>query len=143
MIPYLQKTFQVTDAQLDANGHVNNIEYVKWMQDVAVQHADECGLTMDVYRRLSVSWVARTHHIDYLQSAFLDDAVVATTWLASAKRVSCLRRYRFTRNRPDGDLLATAETHWVYVDATSGRPKRVDRQVIEMFQMLGDEPDFV
>ena len=31
---------EVTPAAIDANGHANNIEFVRWMQEAAVSHAD-------------------------------------------------------------------------------------------------------
>ena len=29
----------VPDTAIDANGHVNNVQYVQWMQDAAIAHS--------------------------------------------------------------------------------------------------------
>ena len=37
--------FTVPESAVDQNGHVNNVVYVQWMQDVAVLHSDAVGGT--------------------------------------------------------------------------------------------------
>ncbi len=140
----LHREIQVTDEMLDYNRHVNNIVFVHWMQDVAVEHATVNGCTKEVYERLKVSWVARSHHIDYLASALPGDTVIAKTWLADNRKVSCRRKYLFFRKNPDGrpgDLLAKAETEWVFVNSETGRPMKIDPWVTSRFRMLGETPD--
>ena len=33
----------VSEETIDAIGHVNNVQYVQWMQDAAVQHSNNTG----------------------------------------------------------------------------------------------------
>lgn len=139
MVSIYKHDIPVTADQLDGNLHVNNVVYVQWMQDLAVNHANINGCTVEVCKRLGISWIARFHHIDYLTPAVDGDVIAASTWLATARKVSCLRKYRFTRHT-DGAVLARAETEWVYIDFETGRPRRIDAEVMEMFTMLGDQP---
>ena len=37
--------FVIPAAAVDANGHVNNVMYVQWMQDAAVRHYEAMGGT--------------------------------------------------------------------------------------------------
>ncbi len=46
--------FTVNEGILDENGHVNNIVYVQWMQDVAILHSDVQGHT--AAREVMVRW---------------------------------------------------------------------------------------
>ena len=32
------KAFLIPKSAIDENGHVNNVAYVQWMQDIAVEH---------------------------------------------------------------------------------------------------------
>ena len=43
--------FQVPAAAVDANGHVNNVEYVRWMQEAAVLHSEEQWTILETSRR--------------------------------------------------------------------------------------------
>ncbi|MBS3742691.1 MAG: acyl-CoA thioesterase, partial [Candidatus Cloacimonetes bacterium] len=69
---------------------------------------------------------------DYLQPAFAGDQIIATTWVKSFKRVQSRRFYEFTRKQ-DGITLAKGKTDWVFVDAKTGRPKRIPQTVIDCF----------
>lgn len=61
--------FIVPAASVDQNGHVNNVEYVKWMQEVAVMHSDTVGCAQAT-KEAGATWVARSHRIEYLRPAF-------------------------------------------------------------------------
>ncbi|MGV0952623.1 MAG: acyl-CoA thioesterase, partial [Azonexus sp.] len=39
----LVEPFTIASESIDMNGHVNNQEYVRWMQDIATAHSHEQG----------------------------------------------------------------------------------------------------
>ncbi len=125
----------------DDNGHVNNIAYVQWMQDVAIKHSDAQGCTKDLYAELGTSWVVRSHLIEYLKPAFAGDEIEIQTWVCNMKRTRSLRRYRFLRCA-DQTLLVRAETDWVYVDTRSGKPRKIDNAVSGAFDLTAAELSF-
>ena len=118
---------------IDANGHVNNVEFVRWMQDVAERHADAAGCTAAT-KEAGATWVARSHQIEYLRPALAGDRVRALTWVTDFRRAFSLRRYRFVR-AADGTVLARGETNWVFVDAKTGRPRSIPPAVQAMFDL--------
>jgi len=132
--------FDVDAALIDANGHVNNVEFVRWMQEAAVRHADAAGCTAATVAA-GATWVVRSHHIDYLRPALAGDRVRVLTWVADFRRAFSLRRYRFLKGT-DETLLAKGETDWVFVDATAGRPRSVPEEIKRMFDVApeGWEP---
>ena len=83
---------RVTADDIDPLGHVNNIQYVKWMQTAALAHSAAQGWPHDEYVRLGAGWVVRSHTIEYLQPAYEGDEVVVVTWVADMKKVTSLRR---------------------------------------------------
>jgi acyl-CoA thioester hydrolase len=121
----------VTEASVDRNRHVNNIAYVQWMQDGAIQHAELAGGTR-LAEALGATWVVRTHRIEYFSPAFAGDEITVETWVADFRRVRSLRRYRIIRAR-DGVLLAEGETDWVFVDAKTRRPRRIPEEMVRAF----------
>jgi acyl-CoA thioester hydrolase len=117
---------------IDANGHVNNVVYVRWMQEAAIAHSLARGLTDDLYAELGGTWVARSHFIEYLRPAFAGETLAIATWIVDFSRSRCQRQYRFLRE-VDGQVLARAETLWVYVSRATGRPLPVHPRVVELF----------
>jgi len=135
-LPVYRETFTVPEEAIDRNGHVNNVKYVQWMQDLAVQHWHTVG-GRAVNEENSATWVARSHHIEYLQPAFKGDNLEAVTWVSNMRKVRSLRKYAF-RRIDDGKIVARGETDWVFVDVTTGRPKAIPSTVNEILPLSED-----
>ena len=118
--------FQVPTSAIDALGHANNVEYVRWVQDVAGAHwLSICPADLqDNY-----VWVVREHRIRYLQSAFAGDTLRAATWVGETSGATSRRFTRLTRVSDDV-LLCEAETTWVLLDPKNGRPARVTAEMV-------------
>ena len=135
-----EHNIEVGASAIDANGHVNNVEFVRWMQEAAVAHADAAGCTAAT-QAAGATWVVRSHHVEYQRPAFAGDRLRVLTWVADFRRAFSLRRYRFVRTS-DGTVLAKGETDWVFVDTKAGRPRSIPDDVKGMFDLApeGWEP---
>ncbi len=134
-----QYKLTVPDNALDINGHVNNIEYLRWMQDAAVLHSDAQGCTKATIEA-KATWVVRTHYIEYLRPAFAGEEIVVLTWVTNVRRVQSLRKYRIVRIT-DNTVLVEGETNWVFVDAKTGSLRSIPRNVIDLFEILSKEKE--
>ena len=131
--------FAVPESAVDMNGHVNNVVFVQWMQDVAVLHSEATGGTRAMHTA-GGTWVVHSHKVEYQNPAFADEEIVALTWVVNFKRVRSIRRYRFIRKK-DNKLLAKGETEWVFVDVESGRPRMIPDEIKCLFPLVpGEEP---
>jgi len=71
--PIYSKTITIPQSAIDENGHVNNVAYVQWMQDIAVEHyASICGITS---QGPYATWILREHRIEYLLPAFANEQI--------------------------------------------------------------------
>ena len=135
--------FAVGADVIDVNRHVNNLAYLRWMQDVATAHSAAQGWTLDRYIAAGAGWFVRSHTIEYLRPAFLGDMLAIHTWVAGFTSRSSPRRYHFVRD-DDGAAVARAETLWVFVDFANGRPVRIPDDVAAAFQVVADDdPELV
>lgn len=137
-MPVFRKTFIVPEEAIDTNGHVNNVRYVHWMQDLAVEHWEQVG-GMAVNEALGCTWVARSHRIEYLKPAFQGDEVEALTWVENIGRVRSLRKYAFRRTG-EARPFAQGETDWVFVDVKSGHPRAIPRDVEDILPVTPEPP---
>lgn len=136
----LVQPFVVPADAIDVNGHVNNLAYLRWMQGVAIQHSAAQGWPVERYQAAGTGWVVRSHFIEYLLPAFAGESLTLLTWVTGFKRHSSPRRYLFWR-ASDGQLLARAETMWVFVNGRSGRPERVPEEVRQAFEVVPADED--
>ncbi|MDO4551829.1 MAG: thioesterase family protein [Planctomycetia bacterium] len=135
-----RKEIVVSEEHLDALRHVNNVNYVQWMQDVATEHSSINGWDTQRYLKSGTSWFARRHMIDYIFPAVLGDVLIAETWISEMKNVSSIRKYRFYR-KSDQRLIATAETKWGFVNLSTGRPTKVLPEILESFTLMENHLD--
>jgi acyl-CoA thioester hydrolase len=126
------KTITIPETAIDENGHVNNVAYVQWMQDVAVEHYEVIGGINA--QGPDATWVIREHRIEYLLPAFAGEEIEIKTWVENVRRVRSLRKYEFIR-KSDEKVLVKGETDWVFVDAKTGAPRAVPKEVINVFTL--------
>ena len=132
------KRFAVPAEAIDQQGHVSNLAYVSWMQDVAIEHSAAAGWSTDRYLALGAGWVVRSHYIEYLRPAFAGDQLAVHTWVPRFDQRLTPRRYLFVRE-PARQLVVEAETRWVFVDLATGRRRPLPPELLEAFEPLPDE----
>ena len=119
----------VPDSAIDANGHVNNVQYVQWMQDAAVFHSARLGWPQERYAAIDRTWIIRSHTIEYLHSAYAGDALTVYTWVADFQKIRTLRKFRFHRPADD-TVLAVAATVFIFCALHTGRPRTIPPEVL-------------
>ncbi len=115
----------IEPADIDELGHVNNISYLRWVQDVAVAHWMAVSRPSD---QAALRWVVLHHEIDYKQAAYIGDGIIARTWVGTASRLRFERHTELLR-ASDRSLLAKARTLWCPLDARTGKPTSVSPEV--------------
>jgi len=130
--------FAVPPDAIDQQGHVSNLAYVAWMQDVAIEHSAAAGWPMERYLQLGAGWVVRSHFIEYLRPVFAGERLAVHTWVPRFDQRSQPRRYLFVRG-DDRRLVAEAETRWVFVDLATGRRRPLPPELLDAFEPLPDE----
>ena len=122
-------TVRVEDADIDRQGHVNNVAFLRIIQEAAVAHW--VALAPEDVRR-AFTWVVRRHEIDYLRPGLPGDELTVRTWVGEPSGATW---ERFTEIRRGGEdrSLVTSRTVWVLLDAATGRPRRVDASFVELF----------
>ena len=124
-----ERALRVGPEDLDEQAHVNNVVYVRWVQEVATEHW--LALAPPA-ARAELAWVALRHEIDYLSPARLGDELLVRTTVGHAEGLT-FERHTEIRRTDDGRLLARSRTLWCPVDPRTGRPRRVTAEVRALF----------
>ena len=122
-------TLRVVDADIDLQGHVNNVAFVRYVQDAAVAHWTSVA---PAEVQAAFTWVVRRHEIEYLRPAFAGEDLLLRTWVGEPSGATWERFTEVLRASEDKPLV-TARTVWVLLDAATGRPRRVDAAIVAQF----------
>lgn len=124
-----EMTVPVLPGDIYKQNHVNNMVYLRWVQDAATAHWQAIA-SPDAQN--AIDWVVLRHEIDYKMPAMPGDKVLLRTWVGKATRLS-FERFTEIRRKNDGRLLSNARTLWCPVSARTGRPTRVSAEVRAQF----------
>lgn len=124
-----QKQHTVTQKDLDSLKHVNNVQYVQWVQDIAEAHwKSKVSKSIDEM----FFWVMIKHTITYKNQAFLNDSLKLTTYVTSCKGVTSTRIVEIF-NETTNALCAISETKWCLMSKSNNKPARIHDEIATLF----------
>jgi acyl-CoA thioester hydrolase len=119
--------FIVPKADIDEQGHVNNVAYVRYVQEVAVAHWFH---VTNQEQQEKFAWFLIRHEIDYKKQAFEGEALTVKTWVTDWSAATCERWVEIYR---ETDLLVKSKTIWCLLDRRTYRPKRIPPELTGLF----------
>ena len=123
------RAFAPGPQDIDENGHVNNVVYLRWVQETAIAHWDSL---CPAEEQAKWAWIVLRHEVDYRRPLLPGETATARTWVAET--ADGPRFDRFVRiDGPDGVMCAQARTVWCLIQQPTGRPRRVPDWMVEMF----------
>ena len=129
----LMRTIKPRQDDFDELGHVNNVVYLAWVQEMAVTHWHLLTPPDIIGREV---WVALKHTIEYRDPVEPGDTAEIRTWLGQA-RGARFDRHVDIRKPGAKRFAARAVTEWCRLDAQTRRPMRIDDAVLDLFGVKG------
>lgn len=123
-------TYQLTASKSDIDhlNHVNNVVYIRWVQEVAAAHWHAMA---SAELKSKYAWMLIRHEIDYLSQAFEGDVIEGATWVGEYKGATF---ERFVELRRGDKILTKSRMMWCLLDAQTLKPKRVDAMMFELLK---------
>ena len=118
--------------------HVNNAEYVRWIDRAAELATDAAGLTREILLASQRMWFVARHEIDYRGESFVGDDLLIATWISDYSRITATRQTMIYRPA-DGKRILDATTRWAYVNLETRKPARIEQDVLERFPVASPE----
>ena len=125
--------------ELDTLGHVNNAVYVSYLEQAAIEHAEDTGFSEARLREVGGVFVVRRHEIDYLGAALAGDELTITTWPEMLHGPRAIRRYEIY-NLTQARRILSARTLWIWVDL-NGRPRPIPPPVVAAARIPQSAPE--
>lgn len=132
LLSELQNSFsidiKVSHSDLDGFGHVNNANYIQWLDQAHWTHLDHMGIIGDVVQETNCGFVVRDTTVTYLAPLLENDIIkVGTEITAFDQRFKMTRKFQLVRIH-DSKTVLRGEIHYVSIDLAKGTPKRVPQE---------------
>lgn len=115
-----EKQIQVTEEHIDQNNHVNNVQYVHWVEEIAAEHWDSLKHKTEF---AEFAWILVDHHIQYKKQVYLGDIITVKTYPKAPEGIKQPRKVEFYCN---DKLVVDSSTLWVLVDLKTQKIKRLE-----------------
>ena len=133
--PFAMRLVPTADGVSRSVPHVNNVEYVRWLDRAAELHADALGHTRERMVSEGRMWFVARHEVDYRAEAFPGQELHVFTWVRTMDRTRSWRDTAVVR-AADGTCVCRASTCWVFVDLATRRPARIPAEMALAFEPL-------
>ncbi|NJB69589.1 acyl-CoA thioester hydrolase [Saonia flava] len=124
-----EKVIRVKESDLDDLNHVNNVQYVHWIQDISREHWQLLA-SKDIQD--SVIWVVINHNITYKNAAKLNDQIIVRTYVVKTEGCFSIRAVEMY-NKETGDLYVHSETKFCLLNAKTRKPMKVPKNIEDIF----------
>jgi acyl-CoA thioester hydrolase len=125
---------RVCAEELDFLGHVNNKQYLTWMERVAWAHANSVGINEATQKACNRILIVHEHTMRFHKECLANDSLILKTWLGQ-QLGACRRRRHFAFVRThDDQTVFTATTVYVCIDRQTHRPKPIPDEFIQPYQ---------
>ncbi len=126
------QNYRVRFYECDAYGHVNNSNYVRYMQEAAFDASAAVGYDDACLQKDGLIWLIRDTEVEYLKPLRYGDTAQLTTWVEDFRRVRSRRRYEIRREGEE-EVLARGLTDWVLLDRQTLRPVTIPDEMMHAF----------
>lgn len=124
-----QKEITVLAKDLDENLHVNNVQYLYWVQEIARDHYTSVATAQQLEDYV---WVAMDHYIEYKAPAFINEVLQLTTYVESFGAASSKRIVEI-HNANTKKLICKTTTNWCLLNAKTQKPLRIPKEMTALF----------
>lgn len=129
---------KVPSSSIDSYGHVNNAEYLKWLDDCARAHSLELGIDCDQAIDFGFGMAVRESQLQYIVAAHLDDELRVGTWIVeNDERLRISREFQIMRVS-DQRTLVRGQLNYVCINLASGRPVKMPAEFQQAYRITID-----
>lgn len=145
--------FKVRFNECDPMGHLNNANYLTYLEQVAFDGAAASGFDrFTLVEKYGSLFVVRKHEITYVQPALENDWLLICSWGSEIRGARAWRHYTVSKVTGDPaelqegrvafselpqierrDTVVNAVTEFAFMNVTTGRPSRVPDEFINAF----------
>jgi acyl-CoA thioester hydrolase len=117
---------------IDYNGHVSNIVFIRWAEILRVALLEAVGLPLQSLKDQGCFPVLVETQMVYKQPLYYGDVVQAELWISELSKIFCWMEFRFLNG--GGILAATGRQKGVFINVETTRPTRITEEQRQKFK---------
>ncbi len=106
---------------------------INYFQDCTTENSEDIGAGYTYLKEKKRAWILNTWHIIINRRPEVGEAVEVCTWATGFKGIFGPRDFRM--QTPEGEVLAYAQTLWVYINTENGKPTKPTEEEIAMYEV--------
>ena len=131
-MPKLRVDLPIYTFDIDFNGHVSNIVYIRWMEVARIHLLEAIDMPVSELLKQGFGPVLVETQIKYKRPLKLGDEVHVMIWVTELVKASVWMDFEFLDG--ENQLVACARQRGLFVDHSSGRPRRFTSDDLERIE---------
>lgn len=123
---------RVSYSRIDNQGLLGISNVVDSMQDCCMFHSEDVGHSAMELLKKDRAWLVSSWHVVFNRRPALGEYITVHTWPYQFKGIFGCRN--FLMETPEQEVLAYADSRWFYFDSASGRPARIDKEELDVYE---------
>lgn len=118
---------------IDFVGHVNNINYITWMENGRVKLFEEMGISIfDLLKKNNILPIITETFIQYKKALFLNNQVKIECWVSQLNNASAILQFRFYNEK--NELCSSGHQKGSFINSKTLRPVRLSEEMRVCFE---------
>lgn len=118
---------------IDFVGHVNNINYITWMENGRVQFLEAVGMPpAEIAKGEGIRPIITETKIEYKRPLFLENEVHIEVWISKLFNASAIMEFRFFNEKEE--LCASGYQKGLFINHETMRPARITPEIRAAFE---------
>lgn len=119
-------------SEVNKNGRLDPVSIVNYFQDCSTFQSESLDMGIEHLKGIDRAWVLNSWQIEILKDVSLMDEIEIGTWAYDAKGIYGYRN--FVINSLDGKRLVNANSIWVYIEMSTGRPVKIKEEDVKAYK---------
>ncbi len=118
---------------IDFVGHVNNINYITWMENGRVKLFEAAGISItDLLDKYNTLPIITETFIQYKRALFLNNQVRIEAWVSQLNNASAILQFRFYNEK--NELCTSGHQKGSFINSQTMRPTRISEELRTAFE---------
>lgn len=120
-------------SEVDSEQNMTFPALINYLQDCCTFQSEDIGKGVDYLKEHQIAWVLSSWQIVMERQPHFGEEIVVHTWPYDFKGFYGYRNFKVENEK--GELLAYANSVWVYMDIKQGRPARIPQEIMDAYQL--------